>query len=190
MPILSVRDMVMVALFTSLTVAVSFFTRFSSGIIPFSLMPLMAMLAGNVLGGRMGALSIFLYVLLGLCGIPVFASPPFAGLAYVFQPSFGFLAGFVAAAYIIGKMTEMQPKTIRGYFYANIIGIIIINIFGLGYFWLLYNCLFKSPISFFKIIRIGLLPFILPDLAKGLLAGFLGINIHKRLHIERTKKED
>ncbi len=44
--------------------------------VPFSILPFMVLLAGGVLGARLGALSVFLYVLIGFLGVPVFAQSP------------------------------------------------------------------------------------------------------------------
>lgn len=180
---ISTRQMVIVSIFTSLTVGISVFTRFSAGIIPFSLLPLMVMLAGNILGSRLGALSMLLYLVLGLLGIPVFASPPYGGVAYVFQPSFGFLIGFIFGAYVVGKITEIGQRKQSTYFIANIIGILVINLFGLTYFWFLFSFVLKQPKPVLEILNVGVLPFIFPDLIKGVVASFLSFNINKRVQL-------
>jgi biotin transport system substrate-specific component len=179
--VFSTNNMVKVAIFTSLTVGVSVFMRFSAGIIPFSLLPLMVMLAGNILGSKLGALTMILYLMLGLFGIPVFASPPYGGLGYIFQPSFGFLLGFIFGSYVVGRITEMAPGSLKTYLLANFTGVVTINFFGLLYFWVLYNFIFGNPTPISKIVKIGLLPFIFPDLAKGVVASLLAVSIHKRL---------
>jgi biotin transport system substrate-specific component len=53
-----------------------------------------------MLGSKLGALSQLIYVVLGLIGIPVFTKG--GGLSYIFEPSFGYLIGFILAACIIG----------------------------------------------------------------------------------------
>ena len=55
-------------------------------------------LAGGVLNRRAAVLSILAYILLGLVGIPVFASPPYGGPGYFLLPTFGFLLGFILTA--------------------------------------------------------------------------------------------
>lgn len=182
--VLTTRNMTYIALYTSLTIAISVFTRFTAGVIPFSLLPLMVMLAGGILGSRLGLISILLYVLMGLLGIPVFAKPPFGGFAYVFQPSFGFLLGFILAAYLIGKIIEKGSDNILTYLLANFIGIIVINVVGLLYFWFLFNSILGKPMGLLDVIKIGFLPFIVPDLVKGVIAAYLSIAIGKRLQLK------
>ncbi len=64
-----------------------------------------------ILGYKMGAVSIGAYVLLGLCGLPIFAAG--GGIAYIFRPSFGYLVGFILAAFVVGLVVEKSG--IRGY---------------------------------------------------------------------------
>ncbi|MFQ7171426.1 MAG: biotin transporter BioY [Thomasclavelia ramosa] len=47
------------------------------------------MLAGILLGSKLGALAVLLYVVIGLLGLPIFAAG--GGLAYIVRPSFGYL---------------------------------------------------------------------------------------------------
>lgn len=61
-------------------------------------------LAGMLLGSRRGSLAVAVYVAVGLAGIPVFAAG--GGIQYVFRPSFGYLLGFIAAAWLTGRICE------------------------------------------------------------------------------------
>ena len=62
-------------------------------------------------------------------------------------------------------------------------GMLVINFFGLVYFWLLYNYILGEPISFAQVFKIGAMPFLIPDLIKSIIASFLGLNIRKRLQL-------
>jgi len=180
---LTTRQMIIISLFTSLTAGLAVVTRLSAGIIPFSLLPMMAMLAGHVLGARLGALSMLLYLILGLIGLPVFASPPFGGLTYFFQPSFGFLIGFIFCACIGGWITSRKADRLERYLLANLAGIIVINLFGLTHLWFLFNFILGQQKALGEILKIGLFPFLLSDLLKGIIACFLGFNINKRIKL-------
>src|SRR5512135_617159 len=102
-----ISDAVLISLFTALTV-VGAFIKIPIPYVPLTLQTLMVMFAGLILGSRRGALSQVLYVVLGLLGLPIFAQG--GGPAYVLQPSFGFLLGFVAGAYVIGKIVEGEQN--------------------------------------------------------------------------------
>ncbi|MCB5624660.1 biotin transporter BioY, partial [Bifidobacterium animalis] len=64
----------------------------------FTLQFFFVLLAGILLGPKLGALAVLLYVVIGLLGLPIFAAG--GGLAYIVRPSFGYLIGFIAGAYV------------------------------------------------------------------------------------------
>ena len=100
-----IKDLTLMALFAALT-AVGAFITIPVPPVPFSLQIFFAILAGALLGSRRGAISVGVYVLLGLCGLPVFTKG--AGLSYIFQPTFGYLAGFILGAWLCGKIVELR----------------------------------------------------------------------------------
>ena len=67
------KEIVLFGLFTALT-AIGAFIRIPVPVCPFTLQLLFTTLAGLILGSRRGALSVGLYVLLGLSGVPVFTA--------------------------------------------------------------------------------------------------------------------
>ena len=105
MKTLNIQKMVLTALFVALT-AVGAFIRIPTAWVSFTLQILFVFLAGILLGPGWGALSQLIYVLLGLIGVPIFTGG--GGLSYVFQPSFGFLLGYIAAAAVTGGMFTLR----------------------------------------------------------------------------------
>ena len=79
----------------------------------FTLQFFFVLLCGLWLGPQKGAMAVGGYVLLGLFGVPVFAGG--GGLGYVLRPSFGYLLGFVGAAYVAGWLRRRLPEGKRGY---------------------------------------------------------------------------
>ena len=69
---ITTKDMIMCALFTAL-IAVGAFIKVPVPVVPFTLQFLFTMLAGLIMGGRLGAISVGLYAVLGLVGLPIFA---------------------------------------------------------------------------------------------------------------------
>ncbi len=61
-------------------------------------------MAGFLLGPKLAALSVIVYLCIGLIGVPVFAAG--GGPAYILRPGFGFLLGFVLAAFLIGYIRD------------------------------------------------------------------------------------
>ncbi|HCD71273.1 MAG TPA: BioY family transporter, partial [Thermovirga lienii] len=83
------KTMVLAAMFAVLT-TVGAYIRVPMPVVPFTLQTAFVLLAGVLLGSRIGALSQVLYIIIGLLGLPVFAGGA-GGLQTVFRPTFGFL---------------------------------------------------------------------------------------------------
>lgn len=128
--------------------------------VPGTLQTLAVLLAGAVLGARAGAASQIAYLSLGMAGLPVFALPG-AGPFYFAGPTGGYLAGFVAGAFLTGCLASaMKRWGTTGLFLAFLAGGAAIHAVGLP--WLAFS-LGGDPGA---ALRAGLLPFLLFDLAK------------------------
>ena len=106
----------------------------------------------NDLHARLGTASMLLYITEGVVGLPVFAAAPGAA-------SYGYLAGFVAAAFIVGWFADLGwtkdlPRTVV----AMIAGEVALYFFGL--LWLAH---FVPPT---KVLDFGLFPFLIGDAIK------------------------
>jgi biotin transport system substrate-specific component len=77
-------------------------------VVPFTLQPLAVLLAGAVLGSRLGALSQALYLAAGVAGASMFAWSPvlLPGIARLVGPTGGFLLAYPAAAFVAGLLAE------------------------------------------------------------------------------------
>jgi len=148
-------------------------------VLPFSLQPLVMLLAAYLLSPRAAFLSMLAYLLLGLIGLPVFSSPPYGGPAYILVPSFGFLLGFPPAAWIQSRL--IKKATMTNFILAGLVGIIIYYIIGLPYMYLILNFYLKNSIDILKVIQIGFIPFITLDLAKMAVAALLARKLSTRL---------
>lgn len=129
----TVRNQVLCALFTAL-IAVGAFIRIPIPVVPFTLQFLFTTLAGILLGPKLGAISVLLYILLGLAGFPVFAAG--GGIGYVFQPSFGYLIGFFFGAYVTGMIAnKVQEPSLKRLLSANFSGLLLVYALGMAYCW-------------------------------------------------------
>ena len=70
----------------------------------FTLQWFFVMLAAFLLGSRRAFTSVGVYLLIGLAGVPIVARG--GGPAYLLRPTFGFLLGFLLAAWVMGKVCE------------------------------------------------------------------------------------
>ncbi|TYO94616.1 biotin transporter BioY [Desulfallas thermosapovorans] len=186
---LTPRDMALVAMFASLAVVAALLFRFFGGmIVPFSLMPFVALLAGGLLGARLGALSMGIYVLMGVLGLPVFEKPPYGGPAYILSPTFGFLLGFILAALVTGLVlhgrTDAGPVRLS---LAMLAGLAMIWVVGLPYLYVILNFYMGQSYDLAKIITLFFVPFIGFDLLKVLAAGVLIRAVGARLPVLRAQ---
>lgn len=179
---LSPKEISLAAMFAALAAVAAVLFRFGAPVVPFSLVPFVVLLAGMLLGPRLGAFSLAVYVLMGLLGLPVFEKPPFGGPAYVLQPTFGYLLGFVLGAYVTGKLLPKggYPGIAR-YLLASVAGIAAIYLAGLPYLYVILNFYLGKSVPIIKVIQIGFLPFIAFDLLKGVLASVLARAVVRRV---------
>lgn len=108
---LSTREMMITALFTAIMIAGAFI-RIPFPLLPVTLQPVVCAMAGLLIGPRLGALSMTLYMILGLAGLPVFTGG--GGITYIFNNSFGFIAGFILGAYVIGLINGARKPDGNG----------------------------------------------------------------------------
>lgn len=153
----------------ALLAKVSFFI----GPIPITGQTLGVIIVGAALGARRGAAALTTYMLVGLAGLPVFAGPV-AGPAYLLSPSFGFILGFIPAAFIAGwfaqRAWDRTPwLAFAGFVTASIVPFLV----GVPYMALILATVLGADITFASVMAAGVLPFIEPGLIKAAFAALL-----------------
>jgi biotin transport system substrate-specific component len=139
--------------------------------VPMTLQTLAVMLIGVTFGFRMAAATIALYLVQGLAGLPVFSNFGF-GAAKLVGPTGGYLIGFLVAAAAMGFMADRGiTKSWAGMIATLAVGEVII--FALGYSWL------GALIGTEKAWLGGVLPFLLGDALKFVLAALIGMGVLK-----------
>lgn len=147
------RDLIMVSIFTALT-AIGAFIKIPIPYVPFTLQFLFCAMSGIILGPKLGALSQILYVAIGLMGIPVFTEG--GGLYYIFKPTFGYLVGFIIAAYVIGKLTSLiKTLTLIKLFLCVLSGLFFVYLFGIIHLYIIYNLYMGNHKTIFWAIFYG-----------------------------------
>lgn len=175
------REIVLFGLFTAL-IAIGAFIRIPVPVCPFTLQLLFTTLAGLILGSRRGALSVALYVLLGLVGVPVFTEG--GGPSYIFQPTFGYLVGFIAGAWLTGKLREMSGSWSFGkVLFANLCGLVVVYLFGMIYVYFINNFYIGKTIGVWAVILYCFLLAVPGDICLCILAAFLSKRLVKALGI-------
>lgn len=105
--------------------------------VPFTLQTLFVLLSGALLGGRLGAGSMVLYLVAGAAGLPVFSSFGF-GLAKILGPTGGYLLAFPLAAFAVGYLAGSRPQFPR-LLLSMIAGLLIIFTSGTVQLYLVYT---------------------------------------------------
>jgi len=133
-----VKNMTLVAMFAALT-AVGAFIRIPFYPVPFTLQFLFVCLSGLLLGSRLGALSQVVYVAVGLIGAPIFAKG-YGGIAYVLEPTFGYLIGFIICAFFTGLLFEnmLRPRFFMT-LSLSLAGMMLLYIPGVTYMYIMIN---------------------------------------------------
>lgn len=169
------QDLVMVALFAALT-AVGAFIRIPFPLVPFTLQFLFCAYAGIFLGARLGLYSQLLYVMLGLFGVPIFTQG--GGPGYIFQPTFGYLLGFVICSYIIGRFTEkLDEVTFLGLFWPVVLGLMVVYVVGVPYLYIIMNFFLGEAVNVVKALAIGFVPYVLPDIFLSAVVALTGVRV-------------
>lgn len=160
--------------------------------LPWSPVPITAqtfavLLAGILLGGTWGGVSMAIYIVLGVIGVPWFTGWG-AGFMHLAGPTGGYIWGFILAALFIGYVTDHSTKTRRllPLFILMLVANFVL-IYGAGltqlYVWL--NFVKGSATGLTDVLYMGLLPFIAGDVTKAVMAATLG-----RLLLPREKPDN
>ncbi len=143
--------------------------------VPITLQTLFSTLAGALLGARLGALSQVVYVLIGILGLPVFSGGK-AGLGVLFGPTGGYLIGFIAGAYVVGKLNEIKQN-------AGWIWILFSMVAGMGAIYSLgvMQLSLVASLSLAKAVSVGVLPFLIGDGLKVVAAAAITVKMRDRI---------
>ena len=171
------RTLILTALFAALT-AVGAFLKIPFPLAAITLQFFFTAMAGTLLGKKYGALSQAVYVLLGLVGVPIFALG--GGFSYIFQPTFGFLLGLIPAAWVIGSIAK-RPLTFWRSAAAMLAGLAVLYAIGVPYMALIANAYLGKGLTFWQVIKNGMLIYLPGDLLKIALGSFLCVAITRRL---------
>lgn len=140
------KSLILCSLFTALIV-VGAFIKIPVPVVPFTLQFLFTTLAGLLLGSKRGMISVVVYMILGLIGLPVFSEG--GGIWYILKPSFGYIIGFCIGTFVTGLIAErMKEKTIPRYLLANFTGLMIVYAVGMVYYYVICNYVINTPIAF------------------------------------------
>jgi biotin transport system substrate-specific component len=166
---LSTREISYTAVFTAL-IALGAFIAIPLGPVPFTLQPMFVLLAGLVLGPRLGPLCVVAYLILGLVA-PVYSGGT-SGLGVLLGPTGGYLIGFVFGAMIAGAISHTGTAVASRYVIAALAG--LLPIYVLGAMWLGFSLGTADPVA---VLVGGVLQFLPFDVIKACVAGLLALTL-------------
>ena len=171
---MTTQDLVQTALMAAL-IAIGAFITIPLGPVPFTMQNFFIFMAGLLLIPKLAGLSVLIYVLIGLIGLPVFAGFT-GGPQMIFAPTFGFLISFIIAAVLISKLAYGEKK------FTKILGVLILAevlfyVIGLPYMYIILTKVNGTPMTFQSTLAAGMIPFLIPDLLKAVLAALIAPKI-------------
>jgi biotin transport system substrate-specific component len=165
------RKMVFASLFAALTAAGAYIqipVPFSP--VPVTLQVFFVLLAGSMLKSKWGSLSMVVYTLLGIAGLPVFAGGS-SGIGVLFGPTGGYIFGFILAAYLTGKLSEKAESAGKSGFAINALnmstGVLVIYALGVSQLMLV------AEIGSWTALTLGAIPFLPGEIVKTAVAAYI-----------------
>ncbi len=126
------------------------------GPVPVVLQNMFVLLAGLLLGWRWAAAAVGVYLLAGICGLPVFAGGT-GGVGRLVGPTGGYLIGYLPAAAVVGWMSERRDNNRVLDVLGLIAGTMVVYLCGV--FWLKM----ATGMSIGKSLALGMYPFLPGD---------------------------
>ena len=144
------------------------------GPVPISVMTLLIYLSVYILGMKMGTISCVIYLMLGFVGLPVFAGYT-GGAGKLLGPTGGYLVGYIFLTLVSGFLMEKMAYRRIWCLLATIAGTAVLYAFGTAWFVVLMDCSIGYALS------MCVVPFLIGDLAKIVLAELVGQEVRRRL---------
>ncbi|MDR0648307.1 MAG: biotin transporter BioY [Synergistaceae bacterium] len=181
---LSTKEMAGCALFAVLT-GVGANVRIPLPYVPLTLQTVLVLMSGLLLGGRRAAVAMTMYMLMGLLGLPVFAGG--GGFHSLLSPSFGFVVGFIPAAWVTGRICQalkvngnsLRETAARSL--ACLLGVFAYDLVGCAWLYFNLNVIVGKSFTVSQTIASGLAPFLLTDAIKLVVAVIISGVISVRL---------
>lgn len=168
------RDLALIGMMTGMMAVCAWVTIPFT--IPFTLQTFGVFVTLRLLGGRRGTAAIGLYILLGAAGVPVFSGFG-GGFGVLLGPTGGYIAGFLLTGLLYCVTKPLRKSRWR----ENAVlaaGLLVCYAFGTAWF-----CIVKgnagSPMGFLQAAGICVLPYLIPDGIKLLLADQIAARVKK-----------
>ncbi|WP_208559602.1 biotin transporter BioY [Marinilactibacillus kalidii] len=166
----STKDLMQIALLTSMLSVASVFI-IPIGPVPITLQVFFFLLIPALVGKIKGALTITLYMILGLIGFPVFAGGS-GGFQSLLSPAFGYIIGAIFVSLVVGRLHQKKASSIE-IIGTMFVGIMVLYLIGMTYQFVIMNQVLGTAISWQSIMLTNLTAFLPIDMVKAFTAGIV-----------------
>jgi biotin transport system substrate-specific component len=170
---MKIRDMVFTALFAAIICVMAPFV-IPMGPIPLSLATFAIYIAASVMNWKYGTLAVIIYIALGVVGLPVFSGFT-GGLPKLVGPTGGFILGYILLALAEGFFIDKLESKKWAYSLGMVIGSVLLYTCGTIWFMIIMN------VTLAKALALCVIPFLLGDIVKIILASFIAPRLRKML---------
>lgn len=174
------RDMVYIAMFAVLIAVCSWISVPAT--VPFTLQTFGVFVTVGVLGGKRGSLSVLVYLLLGMIGVPVFAGFS-GGISCLLGSTGGYIIGFLFSALVMWGMEMVFGKSRFVLVLSMILGLMVCYLFGTIWFMTVYART-TGAIGVMTALGWCVFPYIIPDGIKIVLAMILCKKVAQIIHMD------
>lgn len=146
------------------------------GDIPISLATFIIYLIAAIIGPKKGTISAFVYILVGIIGVPVFSNYR-AGISVIVGVTGGYIVGYIPLALLTGIFIYKCKGKIWMYPIGMILGTIVC--YFIGTVWYMFN----TNNNLISSLLVCVVPFLLFDLIKIVLSSVLAYLMNKKLSL-------
>lgn len=139
--------------------------------VPFTLQTMGVCLVAGLLGAKRGTIATLVYITLGAIGIPVFAGFS-GGISAILGSTGGYIIGFIFTALIVGIVSDKFKGKLIPLIISMVVGVLVCYVIGTAWFAIVY-AKEGTPATIGTILGWCVVPFIIPDLVKIIVAAIL-----------------
>ena len=169
------KDLVYIALFAVMMAVCSYISIPTA--IPFTMQTFAVFFALNFLGGKKGTLSVCIYLLLGIIGLPVYANGT-SGIGMIMGITGGYMIGWIFSGLAMWIVEKLLCKKLWAQAVSMFIGLIVCYIIGTSWYMVVYAHN-SGAIGLWTALTWCVFPFVIPDILKLGLALWLSQRLRK-----------
>lgn len=176
---ISVRQLCLCAIFVAIMTVCSWISIPTS--VPFTLQTFGVFLTIGLLGGKLGTISVLVFVLLGAIGIPVFSGFT-GGFGVILGTTGGYIVGFIFSALIMWLIQKIFGDNLIIQIISMVAGLLVCYLFGTVWFMAVYTHN-TGAIGLSAVLGWCVVPFIIPDAVKIACAVIIVNRLKKYVHV-------